>query len=147
MTRAGSFIAGAWVDAGEPVATLLNPATEEPLGELLAAPAARLAAALPHARQRGGPALRAMSFAERAEMLRALSRAIHASRDKLIAVAMANGGNTRGDAKFDVDGASGTFAHYADLGAALGGARLLPDGDSLQLGRSPRWHGRHVSGR
>jgi oxepin-CoA hydrolase/3-oxo-5,6-dehydrosuberyl-CoA semialdehyde dehydrogenase len=69
---------------------------------------------------------------------------VHQDRDRLLQVAVENGGNTRGDAKFDVDGASGTFGWYADLGASLGAARLLPDGDSVQLGRSPRWHGRHV---
>jgi oxepin-CoA hydrolase/3-oxo-5,6-dehydrosuberyl-CoA semialdehyde dehydrogenase len=85
-----------------------------------------------------------MTFAERAELLRAMARAIHGARDELIEAAIRNGGNTRGDGKFDVDGASGTLAHYADLGAALGDARVLADGDGVQLGRSPRFVGQHV---
>ncbi|MFO0672846.1 MAG: hypothetical protein U0235_25070 [Polyangiaceae bacterium] len=47
-----------------------------------------------------------MTFAQRGEMLRALSRAIHANRDELFGMAIASGGNTRSDAKFDIDGAS-----------------------------------------
>ncbi len=49
-----------------------------------------------------------------------MSRAIHAHRDALIELAIKNGGNTRSDAKFDIDGASGTLAAYADLGKELG---------------------------
>ena len=58
---------------------------------------------------------------------------------------MANAGNTRSDAKFDIDGASGTLAAYADLGKDLGDARFLLDGEGIQLGRSPRFFGQHVS--
>ncbi len=143
MERLPSHLAGAWI-AGEGTPTpLLNPATEEPLAEV-AAPPGSLAPALAFARERGGQALRAMTFAERAGLLRALARAVHAHRDELIAVAMANGGNTRGDAKFDIDGASAVLSHYADLGEKLGGARFLLDGEATQLSRSARWHGQHV---
>src|SRR5262245_813853 len=135
MQTTASFLEGVWVDKGTTVAKLVNPATEEPIADVVSPPA-RLGGALAWARERGGAALRAMTFAQRAEALRALARAVHQRRDELLAVAIANGGNTRGDAKFDVDGASGTFAHYADLGAALGAARLLPDGESAQLARS-----------
>ncbi|MEO6595759.1 MAG: 3,4-dehydroadipyl-CoA semialdehyde dehydrogenase, partial [Planctomycetota bacterium] len=51
---------------------------------------------------------------------------------------------TRGDAKFDLDGASGTLAFYAQLGAALPAGNSLPDGDGVQLGRTPRFYGQHV---
>ena len=143
MKTIGSYLEGRWHEDGAPVAPQLNPATEETLAEI-AAPPASLGGALAYARAKGGTALRAMTFAERGEMLRALSKAIHADRDRLLQVAIENGGNTRGDAKFDVDGASGTFAWYADLGVSLGARKLMADGESLQLGRSPRWHGRHV---
>jgi oxepin-CoA hydrolase/3-oxo-5,6-dehydrosuberyl-CoA semialdehyde dehydrogenase len=75
-----------------------------------------------------------MSFTQRGEMLRAMSRAMHAKRDELIALAMSNGGNTRGDAKFDIDGAIGTLAAYADLAPQLGDTHVLVDGDPIQLG-------------
>ena len=39
--------------------------------------------------------------------------------------------------KFDIDGASGTLAFYADLGQSLGETRFLVDGEGIQLGRSP----------
>src|SRR5262249_45487950 len=101
-------------------------------------------AALRFARETGGPVLRAMTFAERGALLRAMSRAIHAERDALIEIPIANGGNTRSDAKFDIDGASGTLAFYAALGDKLGSARFLVDGELEQLARSPRFVGGHV---
>ena len=143
MQTLESHLAGSWVRGEGAADTLLNPATEEPLATASSA-GLDLAGALRFARERGGPALRALTFRERGELLRAMSRAIHAHRDELIGLAIANGGNTRGDAKFDVDGASGTLAAYADLGAELGDLRVLPDGDPVQLGRSPRLAGRHV---
>src|SRR6185503_3179957 len=95
-------------------------------------------------RDQGGPALRALTFAERGELLRAWSRLIHGRRDELIGVAIANGGNTRGDGKFDIDGASATLAAYADVAQGLGAERLLVEGEGVALGRSARFHGLHV---
>ncbi len=57
---------------------------------------------------------------------------------------MENGGNTRSDAKFDIDGAIATLAHYAELGAQLGSLRALRDGDAVQLGRTARYAGLHL---
>ncbi|MGK4004969.1 3,4-dehydroadipyl-CoA semialdehyde dehydrogenase [Sorangium sp. So ce1036] len=143
MERLESYVAGEWTPGRGPAHVLVNPATEEPLAET-STEGIDLAAAVAFARAEGGPSLRALTFAERGELLRAMSRAAHAQRDALLEVAVRNGGNTRGDAKFDVDGAIGTLAYYADLGAQLGDARLLADGDGVQLGRSPRFFGQHV---
>ena len=55
-----------------------------------------------------------------------------------------NGGNTRGDAKFDIDGATGTLAAYASFGKRLGDRPFLTDGDGMQLGRTARFWGQHV---
>jgi len=138
-----SYLGGRWVAGTGAPALLVNPATEEPLAQI-AAGGLDAGAALAHARDVGGPALGKLTFGERAALLRAMSRLIHAHRDELIALAMANGGNTRGDAKFDIDGASGTLAYYADLGDKLGEARVLVDGEGVQLGRSPRLFGAHI---
>jgi oxepin-CoA hydrolase/3-oxo-5,6-dehydrosuberyl-CoA semialdehyde dehydrogenase len=59
-------------------------------------------------------------------------------------MAQENGGNTRGDAKFDVDGAIGTLAAYADLAPELGETTVIADGDAIQLGRGARLFGQHV---
>jgi len=138
-----SYLGGRWIEGSSPPQMLVNPATEEPLAQVRS-DGLDLAAALEHARTKGGPALRALSFAERVALLREMSKAIQAHRDELLDLAVANGGNTRSDAKFDVDGAIFTLQTYADLGEKLGTAKFLVDGEGVQLGRSPRFHGQHV---
>ncbi len=143
METLKSYIAGEHVAGTGKKQVLVNPTTEEPIAET-STEGIDFEKALAFARNEGGPKLRAMSFAERGEMIRAISRAIHAERDALLGAAIQNGGNTRSDAKFDIDGATGTLAYYADLGKELGDQRFLLDGDALQLGRTPRFAGQHV---
>jgi oxepin-CoA hydrolase/3-oxo-5,6-dehydrosuberyl-CoA semialdehyde dehydrogenase len=140
-----SHLAGRWVEgAPDSLQVLVNPATEEPLARA-GIGGLDLAAALDHARRVGGPRLRRLSFAERGALLQAMSDALVAHRDELLDLAVANGGNTRADAKFDVDGATHTLSAYAELGRALGGARFLVDGEGVSLARNPRFHGQHLA--
>jgi 3,4-dehydroadipyl-CoA semialdehyde dehydrogenase len=143
MQTLQSYLAGRWVAATGRSETLVNPATEEVVAE---APqeGVDVDAALAFARDKGGPALRAMSFAARGEMLKALAASLHAQRDALLDLAMLNGGNTRSDAKFDVDGAIGTLQAYAELGQSLGDARYLVDGDPVVIGRGGRVAAQHL---
>jgi 3,4-dehydroadipyl-CoA semialdehyde dehydrogenase len=143
MLTLRSYVCGRWFEGQGDLDTLFNPATEEPLAQAGSGGLDRRAA-LDFARSVGGPALRTLSFAERGARLRAMSDAIQARREELIDLAVANGGNTRGDAKFDIDGATFTLSAYAEIGRALGEARVLPDGEGVTLGRSPRFHGQHV---
>ncbi|HEY8067872.1 MAG TPA: 3,4-dehydroadipyl-CoA semialdehyde dehydrogenase [Burkholderiales bacterium] len=144
MQVLGSFVSGRWTEGSGAAQTLLNPATEAPLATA-SSEGIDLAAALDFARRSGGPALRALSFAERGALLQGMADALQEARDELLALNMANGGNTRSDAKFDVDGAIATLLAYAELGASLGAGRFLVDGEGIQLGRSPRFHGQHVA--
>ena len=143
MQTIQSYVLGRWQAGTERPATLYNPATEEPLAEVRSG-GFDARAVVEHARERGGPALRALSFRERGAILKGLSAAIHAKREELISVAVANGGNTRGDAKFDVDGAIGTLAAYAELAESLPQRPFLVDGPGAQLGRTARFWGQHV---
>jgi 3,4-dehydroadipyl-CoA semialdehyde dehydrogenase len=127
---------------GEP-GVLLNPATEEPLAGTSTA-GLDLAAAVRHGREVGGPELRGMTFGERAALLTRMAKALHERREELLDLAIANGGNTRSDAKFDVDGATGTLAAYGRLGEPLGDRRVLVDGGGVALGRSSRFYGMHL---
>lgn len=144
MITLQSYLKGAFV-AGDATgnATLLNPATEEAVA-VTSTKGLDLAAALAHARDVGGPTLRAMTFAERGAVLEGMSKALHQVRDALIEASVVNAGTTRSDSKFDIDGATGTLAFYAALGKRLGSAKFLVDGPGEQLTRSARFWGRHV---
>jgi len=136
-----SFIEGKWREGKGSPSELVNPATEEVLASASSA-GLDLAGALEFARQRGGPALRELSFAARGALLEQLSRTIHGAREELIEVAIANGGNTRSDAKFDIDGATATLMAYAELGKSLGDKQLLVDGEPADIAgsRIQGWH-------
>lgn len=144
MKRIPSFVGGKWVEGSQEGVTLINPATGEALATV---PAGGIdyGAALEYAREAGGAALRALSYRERAEVLQAVYDALFAHREELIELSIANGGNTRNDAKFDVDGATSTLLAYVEFAQALGDRHYLVDGETVQLGRTPRYGGRHIT--
>jgi oxepin-CoA hydrolase/3-oxo-5,6-dehydrosuberyl-CoA semialdehyde dehydrogenase len=139
-----SYVGGRWVEGTGSLQTLVNPATEEPLAKA-GTGGVDMGAALEYARTKGGPALRALTFAQRGTLLKAMSDVIQAHRDEILDLAVRNGGNTRGDAKFDVDGATFTLSAYAQIGQSLGDARFVVDGEGIPLGRTPRFHGQHIA--
>lgn len=143
MTKLKSYLCGEWREGEGPGEALLNPATEETLAHASGDGLDRKQA-LDFARAVGGPALRALTFKQRGELIQKTAALLQKNRDELIGLAMANGGNTRSDAKFDVDGAIATLQAFAEVGLALGDKRLLVDGEAIQLGRAPRLVGQHV---
>lgn len=143
MVRLKNYVLDRWQEGQAPFRTLVDPATEQVVAET-SSNGLDFAGILTHARTVGGPGLRSLTFAERGALLKAMSRALHAQRDRLLDVAMTNGGNTRSDAKFDIDGATFTLSHYARIGAALGDQKLLADGESQVINPAmARFHGRH----
>jgi 3,4-dehydroadipyl-CoA semialdehyde dehydrogenase len=138
-----SYLAGSWSQGSGSRTPLVNPATEEVLAEVHAG-GHDLAAAFAHAREAGARELAGLSFAQRGALLGSLAKAIHGAREELIALAVATGGNTRSDAKFDIDGGAVTLSYYAELGAKLGAVQLLADGEPIQVGRTARMGGQHV---
>ncbi len=144
MQTLRSYVAGQWQAGGGSPQVLLNPATEQPLAHA-ASEGIDLRAALDYARSKGGPALRALTFAERGALLKSMADALQGERDTLLSLGIANGGNTRSDAKFDVDGAIATLLAYAEIGAGLPSKNILVDGEGVQLGRSARFHGQHIA--
>ncbi len=139
----GSYLAGAWTAGHGATIDLVNPATEAVVAQVHR-DGHDLTAAFAHARGAGRRELAGMTFAQRGALLAAMAKAIHGAREELIALAVANGGNTRGDAKFDLDGAAATLAYYGELASTLGSDRLLLDGDPVQIGRTARLGAQHV---
>ena len=143
MKTLKSYLCGSWQAGSGEGAPLHNPAT----GEVLATASTEgldFGAALQYAREVGGPNLRALTFRERGERLKALAKLIHEAREELIEASIANAGTTRGDAKFDIDGASGTLAAYAHFAKSLPDTPFIVEDDGEQLTRSARFFGYHV---
>jgi oxepin-CoA hydrolase/3-oxo-5,6-dehydrosuberyl-CoA semialdehyde dehydrogenase len=137
-----SYLSGRWCEGvGKPI-DLVNPSTEEVLAQA-STEGLDFAKAVRFARERGG-SLRGMTFAQRGELLTSLAKPLTNAREELIGLGLANAGNTRSDAKFDVDGAIATLAYYAELASKLGAARVLADGEGIPIGRSARLYGQHL---
>lgn len=143
MQLLASHLVGAWSAGTGSRSQLVNPATEEVLAEVSGG-GHDLAGAFKFARETGAAALAGLTFAQRGALLASLAKAIHGAREELIALAVANGGNTRSDAKFDIDGGAVTLSYYAELGTKLGNVQLLADGEPIQVGRTARMGGQHV---
>jgi len=143
MERLSSYVLGRWQPAAGDLTTLVDPTSEAELAAV-GSGGIDFRAVLDFARTRGGPALRRMTFAERGKLLAAMAGAIHGRRDELIEISIRSGGTTRGDAKFDIDGAIGTLTYYAGLADKLGTKPWMLDGAGVQLGRTPRFWGQHV---
>ncbi len=147
-TSLQSYVCGAWRTGSGKARSLHNPTTEQVLAEIKSLDPAKdnfsWEGVLDHGRTHGAAALGALTFAERGALLKQISKLWHDAREELIEISIRNGGNTRGDAKFDLDGATGTLAAYASIGKRLGDTKILPDGDGMQLGRTPRFWGQHV---
>jgi len=143
MHTLSSYLCGEWHPGSGDAKALYDATTGEPVAELRDGGLDR-GAALAYARDVGGKGLRALSFAQRGELLDALAKTIHAHRDELLDLSRLNGGTTRGDGKFDVDGASATLSYYAYLGKKLGDATVLLDGAEQNVLRSKRFVGQHV---
>jgi 3,4-dehydroadipyl-CoA semialdehyde dehydrogenase len=143
MRVLASYLGGQWQPGQGPVSSLVNPTTEAEIAQVHTQ-GQDLGAAFAHARTAGRRALAERSFAQRGELLTAMAHAIHGAREELIALAIENGGNTRSDAKFDIDGASATLAYYAGLAGKLGAGKMLVDGEALQVGRTARMGAQHV---
>src|SRR5438105_14523974 len=101
-TSLKSFLSGKWVEGASSPATLVNPSTEEAVATASTA-GLDFAVAAKFAREKGGPALRELSFAQRGEILRKLAKQVADAREELIALGLTNVGNTRSDAKFDIN--------------------------------------------
>src|SRR5215470_15935158 len=103
MIRLESFVEGAWrkgVGEGRP---LVNPTTGEMIGSVDAT-GIDLNAAFRHAREVGGPALRAMSFVQRSQLLSDIAKMLANNCDSYAEIARVNSGNTASDAAIDIDG-------------------------------------------
>ncbi len=143
MKTLKSYVYGTWHEATTGLVPLLNPSTEEVVA-MAGSDGVDFGAVLAYARDKGGPALRGMTFAERGALLKEMSKVMREYRDELLALSAQNNGTTIPDGSFDVDGASGTLAYYAMQGKILGDRRLLAEGDGVQLAKTEAFWARHA---
>ncbi len=97
-----------------------------------------------YARDVGGPALRKLTFHERARMLKAVGQAIMARKEELYELNYATG-CTRKDGWIDIEGGAGTLFSFSSKGRReLPDAYALLDGALEPLSKSGLFVGQHV---
>ena len=103
-----------------------------------------LAEGFAFAREQGGQALRAMTYAQRATMLGKIVEVLQAHRDEYYAISTANSGTTTRDSGVDIDGGIYTLGYFAKQGAALGEAQCLLDGQRIRMAKDPAYQTQHI---
>jgi len=106
-----SFVAGQWAAPAGGAVPLHNAFTGALIGHA-GADAPDVAAMHDHALATGGPALRAMTFHDRARMLKALAQYLSARKDELYELSYLTGA-TKSDNWIDIDGGIGTTFVFA----------------------------------
>ncbi|SJZ92696.1 phenylacetic acid degradation bifunctional protein PaaZ [Consotaella salsifontis] len=141
--RLESYVCGRWsAGTGEGV-PLLDAATGEPVA-LVDASGLDLGEALAHGRSIGGRRLRAMSFHERAAMLKAIGQMLMAMKEAFYEESFATGA-TRADSWIDIEGGIGTLLSYGSKGRReLPNTRVLVDGDLERLSRDDSFSAQHI---
>ncbi|MBT0770600.1 phenylacetic acid degradation bifunctional protein PaaZ [Kineosporia sp. J2-2] len=138
-----SYVAGRWfrsADDGEP---LLDAATGDEVARI-SARGLDYAALVHHARTVGGPAVRALTFHQRAKLLKALALHLGEHKPELYDLSLRTGATTR-DTWVDVDGGIGTLFSYASKGVReLPNDTIAFDGALEPLGRQGTFVGQHV---
>jgi oxepin-CoA hydrolase/3-oxo-5,6-dehydrosuberyl-CoA semialdehyde dehydrogenase len=138
-----NYAEGRWVVGSGPQAELRSAIDGEAVA-LTSSQGLDYAAMLKFAREKGGPSLRALTFHQRALMLKALAEALTVRKDELYALSY-NTGATKADSWIDIDGGIGTFAVYQGKGRReLPNERLLIDGNVEALSRGGAFQGLHV---
>src|SRR2546429_8444556 len=140
--RLANYVSGRWwagLGSGE---LLVDPVTGDELVSI-SSEGIDLEAALQFARAHGGPALRQLTYAQRANLLAKIAEALAANRDEYFRLSLLNLGATQADASFDVDGAIYTMKYYAKIGRALEEGKMLKEGASIALSKSNAFAAQH----
>lgn len=143
LLEISSFAAGQWIAPGAGARNIASAIT----GEVIASAgndALDVQAMLDYGRTVGGPALRQMTFHDRARMLKALAGHLNQHKQALYDLSFYTGA-TQSDHMIDIDGGIGTMFVFASKGRReMPDAHVYLDGDVEQLSRNGTFLGQHI---
>ncbi|MBR9841719.1 MAG: phenylacetic acid degradation bifunctional protein PaaZ [Rhodobacteraceae bacterium] len=143
LEQISSFAAGQWIAPGAGARTIHSAITGAPIASA-GNDALDVQAMLDHARNVGGPALRALGFHDRARMLKALAMHLGQNKQALYDLSF-NTGATQKDHLIDIDGGVGTLFVFASKGRReLPDGKIYVDGEIEQLSRNGTFLGQHI---
>jgi oxepin-CoA hydrolase/3-oxo-5,6-dehydrosuberyl-CoA semialdehyde dehydrogenase len=137
-----SFIGGRWL--GTQGAQQLHSAINGRPVASTHAEAIDFGEAVAYARNVGLPALLALDFQQRAQILKALAKYLGEHKEQLYAIS-AHTGATRADSWIDIEGGSGTLFAYAGVGTnELPSGNIVHEGPAFPLGKKGGFAGTHI---
>ncbi|MDE4097143.1 phenylacetic acid degradation bifunctional protein PaaZ [Phaeobacter gallaeciensis] len=143
LLEISSFAAGDWVKPGAGARNIASAVT----GATIASAGnddLDVQAMLDHARKVGGPALRKLTFHDRARMLKALATELGKHKDALYDLSFHTGA-TQSDHMIDIDGGIGTMFVFASKGRReMPDGHVYLDGNVEQLSRTGSFLGQHI---
>jgi oxepin-CoA hydrolase/3-oxo-5,6-dehydrosuberyl-CoA semialdehyde dehydrogenase len=143
MIRLQNYALGEWVEGTGKATALVDAVTGETFAEASSG-GLDFKAMLEYARRVGGPRLRAMTFHERARMLKAVATYLAERKDAFYELSYRTGA-TKADSWIDIDGGFGTFFVYASKGRReFPNEPFYVDGPTEALSKGGTFVGRHV---
>ena len=143
IKKLSNYLSGRWQEGAGDGTTLIDPVTGASLVRVDNT-GLDLEAGFRFARETAGPALRAMTYGQRAALLSAAVKVLQTHRDAYYGIATANSGTVKNDSAVDIDGGIYTLSTYAKIGEGLGDRRYLVDGESARLAKDPLFQSQHV---
>jgi oxepin-CoA hydrolase / 3-oxo-5,6-dehydrosuberyl-CoA semialdehyde dehydrogenase len=141
--RLKNYVQGEWVECAGPATDLFNAVTGEKIAEASTA-GLDMKGVLEYARNVGGPTMRAMTFHERARMLKALAQYLTERKDAFYDVSKATGA-TKNDSWIDIDGGFGTLFAYGSRGRRdFPDETFYVDGQTEIISKGGTFVGRHI---
>ena len=138
-----SYVCGGWRSGRDSWIAMRDATTGEIVAEASSS-GLDFAAVAKHARAAGGPALRAMTFHERASMLKSLAKRLSEIKEEFYTLSYRTGA-TKNDSWIDIDGGIGTLFVFAGKGARdLPNSQVYLDGPVEALSKRGSFVGQHV---
>jgi oxepin-CoA hydrolase/3-oxo-5,6-dehydrosuberyl-CoA semialdehyde dehydrogenase len=143
MAVLASYAQGRWITGSGSTTPLLHAVTGEPVAEATSE-GLDFAGMMDYARRVGGPALRRMTFHERALMLKRMAQHLMDRKEEFYGLSAATGA-TRADSWIDVEGGISTFFVYASKGRReLPDERFFVEGEPERISRNGTFAARHL---
>ncbi|SQC93583.1 3,4-dehydroadipyl-CoA semialdehyde dehydrogenase [Cedecea neteri] len=143
MQQLTSYLSGTWFSGQGKERTIFHAVSGEPLWQVTSE-GADMAEAKRFAIEQGGKALQAMTFIQRAAMLKAVAKHLLAQKEAFYEVSYQTGA-TRADSWVDIEGGISTLFAYAGMGnRELPDDTLWPEDELIPLSRQGGFAARHV---
>ncbi len=138
-----NYALGQWVEGTGKSTTLLHAVTGEPVAEASSG-GLDFKAMTEYARTVGGPKMRALTFHQRAAMLKAMAKHLMEKKEAFYALSAATGA-TKGDSWVDIDGGIATFFAYSSRGRReFPNETFHVEGPVEPLSKNGTFVGRHI---